>query len=245
MSRPHMDTQRSLHIDSALLEVGALLDRGAISRMEAMTLVHPFADLGLSGLQRASVDMLLSCDGKDIPSAWIRDSDVAKVLALIRDGRPTIPLMDGWAVPAELGKVLEPMAWFSGTLDEVSTVADRSTRVVWDGVGLGRCLLLQSPDGSLLSMGEYLEGSKGIELLADSPEAAQKFFDWAGLDRSDAVWVSESLEALPWERFEVWRQDDNGRKFLVSAHTSHRKAQCTSLELEKRGHKQTYWVTPF
>jgi hypothetical protein len=45
----------------------------------------------------------------------------------------------------------------------------------------------------------------------------------------EAVWV-------------VWRQDDHGNRFEVARHDSRDAAQEHADELERRGHKQTYWV---
>jgi hypothetical protein len=39
----------------------------------------------------------------------------------------------------------------------------------------------------------------------------------------------------------VWRQDDNGNRFLIS--TGHERAEAERIcaEFEARGHKQMYW----
>ena len=42
--------------------------------------------------------------------------------------------------------------------------------------------------------------------------------------------------------YEVWRQDDNGRRFLVAAWSTREEAEQQQRELERRGHKQTYEV---
>ncbi len=44
------------------------------------------------------------------------------------------------------------------------------------------------------------------------------------------------------KNFEVWRQDDNGNKFLVDKHESREAAEASVKTLTDRGHKQTYWV---
>ncbi|HTJ66068.1 MAG TPA: hypothetical protein VL551_00940 [Actinospica sp.] len=44
--------------------------------------------------------------------------------------------------------------------------------------------------------------------------------------------------------WEVWRQDDNGNRYLVSAHEDEAAARARAAELESGVvHKQTYWVT--
>lgn len=44
------------------------------------------------------------------------------------------------------------------------------------------------------------------------------------------------------ESFELWRQDDNGNEFLVSKFSCRHEAQLLRKRLERRGHKQHYWV---
>ncbi len=46
----------------------------------------------------------------------------------------------------------------------------------------------------------------------------------------------------PEKKFEVWRQDDNGNKFLVDKHETRQQAEASAKTLTDRGHKQTYWV---
>ncbi|MEU9828880.1 hypothetical protein [Micromonospora chersina] len=40
----------------------------------------------------------------------------------------------------------------------------------------------------------------------------------------------------------VWRQDDNGNRYVVSRHDTHEEADSMAATMEARGHKQTYWV---
>jgi hypothetical protein len=45
----------------------------------------------------------------------------------------------------------------------------------------------------------------------------------------------------------VWRQDDNGNRYVVrrfpaSAPDARAAAEALAAEMEARGHKQTYWV---
>lgn len=46
---------------------------------------------------------------------------------------------------------------------------------------------------------------------------------------TDAAWV-------------VWRQDDNGNRFVVTKRASRAEAEEVAAEMEARGHKQLYWV---
>ena len=44
-------------------------------------------------------------------------------------------------------------------------------------------------------------------------------------------------------RWELWRQDDNGNRYLVSAHPDEPAARRHLAELESGViHKQTYWI---
>ena len=40
----------------------------------------------------------------------------------------------------------------------------------------------------------------------------------------------------------VWRQDDNGNRFVVEANLTRERAQALAAELESHGHKQLYWI---
>ena len=44
--------------------------------------------------------------------------------------------------------------------------------------------------------------------------------------------------------FEVWRQDDNGNRFLMSRHPDRATAEAAVADIESGVlHKQMYWVT--
>ncbi len=49
---------------------------------------------------------------------------------------------------------------------------------------------------------------------------------------------------MPDPHWTVWRQDDNGNRFLVSSHPTEAEARRAAAELEARGHKQLYTVEP-
>jgi len=44
-------------------------------------------------------------------------------------------------------------------------------------------------------------------------------------------------------RFELWRQDDNGNRFLVGSYPDRAAAEERLRELTSCLHKQTYWIT--
>lgn len=51
--------------------------------------------------------------------------------------------------------------------------------------------------------------------------------------------MSDPSSAPVWE---VWRQDDNGNRFLVARFPSSQAAEAEQRRFEALGHKQTYWV---
>jgi hypothetical protein len=42
--------------------------------------------------------------------------------------------------------------------------------------------------------------------------------------------------------FELWRQDDNGNRFLIDTYDTRRAAEKRLAELTRVPHKQTYWI---
>jgi hypothetical protein len=45
-------------------------------------------------------------------------------------------------------------------------------------------------------------------------------------------------------RWELWRQDDNGNRFVIGRFDSAEAAEAEQRRFEALGHKQTYWVQP-
>ena len=43
-------------------------------------------------------------------------------------------------------------------------------------------------------------------------------------------------------KFELWRQDDNGNRFLVGSYPDRPVAEGRLAELTRSLHKQTYWI---
>jgi hypothetical protein len=44
--------------------------------------------------------------------------------------------------------------------------------------------------------------------------------------------------------WELWRQDDNGNRFLIGRFGTAQAAEAEQRHFEALGHKQTYWVQP-
>jgi hypothetical protein len=45
--------------------------------------------------------------------------------------------------------------------------------------------------------------------------------------------------------WQIWRQDDNGNRFLVGQFPSRERAEERLDELTRGHHKQTYWISEF
>ena len=45
-------------------------------------------------------------------------------------------------------------------------------------------------------------------------------------------------------KYELWRMDDNGNRFLIGVFDSQAEALDEARAFEAKGHKQTYWVEP-
>jgi hypothetical protein len=43
--------------------------------------------------------------------------------------------------------------------------------------------------------------------------------------------------------FELWRQDDNGNRFMIGTFACRAAAESRLAELTRARHKQTYWIT--
>lgn len=49
----------------------------------------------------------------------------------------------------------------------------------------------------------------------------------------------KNCESMP---FELWRQDDNGNRFLVDTFADRAAAEARLQQLTRAIHKQTYWI---
>jgi hypothetical protein len=54
----------------------------------------------------------------------------------------------------------------------------------------------------------------------------------------------ESSTPRPGGTWVVYRQDDNGNRFVVRRGLDRAEAEQLVAEFEARGHKQTYWAEP-
>jgi hypothetical protein len=55
--------------------------------------------------------------------------------------------------------------------------------------------------------------------------------------------VGFGMTRIDGQSFELWRQDDNGRRFLVGRFSALDEAERRRAELACGGHKQIYWIS--
>jgi hypothetical protein len=77
-------------------------------------------------------------------------------------------------------------------------------------------------------------------LIATSTDVAhvRRHVDLAGAD----LRIHDDPSGRAPARFEIWRQDDHGHRFLMEVWVSESGAACRLAELERSAHKQTYWI---
>jgi len=87
--------------------------------------------------------------------------------------------------------------------------------------------------------GELLDaGDKASELELLRTVATRSGVKW-GHDEFGWWAVTPNFETA---KYSVWRQDDNGNKYLVEDNLSEENANVLVQKLEDTGHKQTYWI---
>jgi hypothetical protein len=105
-----------------------------------------------------------------------------------------------------------------------------------------------------------VEARKFLKILAsacDSPpewsDEIHRFSFVEGVHTGGPPLLSQIVDSPPAQAtdappvdplWELWRQDDNGNRFLVSAGHSRAEADRLAADFEARGHKQMYWVSP-
>lgn len=103
---------------------------------------------------------------------------------------------------------------------------------------------------SILDVEFSNQNSKRIpgELLDGGPESTELELLRTVASRLGVKWGHDefgwwaALEKSKVSDWTVWRQDDNGRKFIVETDLSETDAGLLVAELEASAHKQTYWA---
>jgi hypothetical protein len=68
------------------------------------------------------------------------------------------------------------------------------------------------------------------------------FPDWPDTAFTTVWPLPPHLAGVRTKGWTVWRQDDNGNRYVVSRHDTQAEAQAVAADMEARGHKQIYWV---
>jgi hypothetical protein len=107
-----------------------------------------------------------------------------------------------------------------------------------------------APDGQFLELCVY-RAALNQEHRTPLDEAARDLLartQWgvaepgsAAASPSTSTPAPASPACLLWE---VWRQDDNGNRYLVSGGHDRSEAERICAEFERRGHEQMYWTVP-
>ncbi len=94
-------------------------------------------------------------------------------------------------------------------------------------------------EGKILE-GELLDaGDKASEIELLRTVAARSGIKWG---HDEFGWWAVTPKNRKGNNWSVWRQDDNGNKFIVGDNLSEEKAAKLAQELEATGRKQTYWT---
>lgn len=115
-----------------------------------------------------------------------------------------------------------------------------------DGLGETKSAAFLTENGTQFFLQEYLPNSKNslmqVFLLNDKKTLSNdldEVLEVLGLTLKNLTWFDESIKLQP---YELWRQDDNGHKFLIETFSCRADAVKAMKEFEARLHKQTYWV---
>lgn len=162
----------------------------------------------------------------------LRDSDLAQFVRWLLEGNP----MQGTT----------SIAWVKGTPAALAGALDVPTVRYWvEGLGwheslsfaspyTGRCFIgaaPMSPVAEVHVVDIIAYAHLDLALLHD-------LFDTLVVDVDDLV----RPPALPFKRWQLWRQDDNGVRALVASFTGFTKAEAALARFEALGHKQSYWL---
>lgn len=105
--------------------------------------------------------------------------------------------------------------------------------------GIGRLLMEgMLAHGRALGCGDAWLGTEVSNI------AARRLYAAVGGREEPMVYVTFELPPQPEPDWEIWRQDDNGRRYLVSRGHKRSEAQRLCDAYASHGHKQFYWIAP-
>lgn len=115
-----------------------------------------------------------------------------------------------------------------------------------DGMGKAKYAFFVTENNRYFIIDEYGSNSanyitqihllNNFETLADDLDEVLEVLN---LNSNDLVWVDKDIQFSP---YELWRQDDNGHKFLIETFPCKADAEKAKREFENRKHKQIYWL---
>lgn len=100
-------------------------------------------------------------------------------------------------------------------------------------------------NGTRFFLVEYLDAREVVTEIGclNNPETIAKDLDEIlevlELSTSNIIYLFDNIKLIP---HELWRQDDNGHKFLIKTFPCKADAVKAMKEFERRLHKQTYWI---
>lgn len=117
-----------------------------------------------------------------------------------------------------------------------------------DGLGRAKVAFLRTPQDCCYILEEFLDGeesSRGTITIFCLYNAMTMTSDLEEilieleLEVDSVIW---SADEICFQKHEVWRQDDNGNRFLISVTPNRADAVLLERRLSKIPHKQTYWT---
>lgn len=115
-----------------------------------------------------------------------------------------------------------------------------------EGLGISKFAFFVIDNGRRFFLREYMPDSQHSMIqifILNNEERSTKDLDEVlellELTSKDIIWLYESIKFHP---HELWRQDDNGHKFLIETFPCRADAAKALREFESRKHKQTYWL---
>lgn len=159
----------------------------------------------------------------------LRESDLAHFVRWLSEGSET--------------RGMTRIACVKGTPVGFAMALDVPTVRYWvDGLGWHEALSFASPYTGRCFIGEApLVPVHVVDILAYAPAdlaSLHDLFDTLVIDAGDLFQPPD----LPFRRWNLWREDDNGVRALVAEFTGRAKAEAALSRYETLRHKQFYWL---
>ena len=143
----------------------------------------------------------------------------------------------------------EPLAIIKYSAEELSERYKLEFEIAEeDGLGTikeARCITCL---GNQFALIQYLQSPEpyktmtnviGLYDVSTMTQQLEHILELLNLSLSELIWISPKIHFLP---YELWRQDDNGVKYLIGVFPNKLDALKSLQEFESFHHKQTYWL---